>query len=106
MAGSVIRQKVCVREAPSVHEASSCSLPISRSTGTTSRTTKGSVTVVLGKIGPKGVETKDVSLFGPAGKDVATAVLPQVEGVAAIRFSFKREAKALAVRAHQFERLG
>ncbi len=55
---------------------------------------KGSVSVVLGKHGAKGVETKDVSLFGPSTKDVATAVLPQIEGAAAIRFAFKREATA------------
>lgn len=52
---------------------------------------KGNVTVLLGKPGAKGVEVKEVPLFGPAGKDVATAVLPQIEGAAAIRFAFKRE---------------
>ncbi len=52
---------------------------------------KGSVSVVLGKTGAKGIETKEVSLFGPSGKDVATAVLPQIEGAAAIRFAFKRD---------------
>ncbi len=57
-------------------------------------TTKGSVAVVLGKTGAKGIETKEVQLFGPAGKDVATAVLPQIEGAAAIRFAFKRETVA------------
>lgn len=54
--------------------------------------TKGSVTVLLGKQGGKGLEIKEVSLFGPAGKDTATAVLPQIEGAAAIRYAFKREA--------------
>ena len=44
IAGSVIRQKVWNFEAPSVVAASSCSVPISRSTGSTSRTTNGSVT--------------------------------------------------------------
>ena len=44
MAGSVIFQKVCHGEAPSVEAACSCSSPISRSTGTTSRTTNGSET--------------------------------------------------------------
>lgn len=53
---------------------------------------KGNVSVVVAKQGAKGLETKDVTLFGPAGKDTATAVLPQIEGAAAIRFSFKREA--------------
>lgn len=53
---------------------------------------KGSVTVLLGKSGPKGIEVKEVSLFGPAAKDTATAVLPQIEGAAAIRYAFKREA--------------
>lgn len=54
--------------------------------------TKGSVTVLLGKQGAKGLEVKEVSLFGPAPKDTATAVLPQIEGAAAIRYAFKREA--------------
>ena len=53
---------------------------------------KGNVAVVLGKTGAKGIEIKEVTLFGPSGKDVATAVLPQIEGAAAIRFAFKREA--------------
>ncbi|MBI2389122.1 MAG: hypothetical protein HYV09_05855 [Deltaproteobacteria bacterium] len=52
---------------------------------------KGSVTVLLGKSGAKGVEVKEVPLFGPAAKDTATAVLPQIEGAAAIRYAFKRE---------------
>ena len=54
--------------------------------------TKGNVTVLLGKQGAKGLEVKEVSLFGPAPKDTATAVLPQIEGAAAIRYAFKREA--------------
>jgi len=57
-------------------------------------TAKGSVSVVVGKHGAKAIETKEVSLFGAAGKDVATAVLPQIEGAAAIRYSFKRETVA------------
>ena len=66
---------------------------------------KGSVSVVIGKpagkTGKDGVtgvtgkdakvESKEVSLFGPAGKDTATAAQPQVEGVAAVRYAFKRE---------------
>jgi len=58
---------------------------------------KGSVSVVLGKTGAKGIETKEVSLFGPAGKDTATAVLPQIEGAAAIRYAFKREATSVTI---------
>lgn len=60
-------------------------------------TTKGSVSVVLGKTGAKGIETKEVSLFGPAGKDTATAVLPQIEGAAAIRYAFKRETTSVTI---------
>ncbi len=45
--GSVIRQNVCQPEAPSVCAACSCSVPISRSVGTTSRATKGSVTKIV-----------------------------------------------------------
>jgi hypothetical protein len=47
IAGSVILRKVEIGEAPSVHAASSCSVPISLSTGTTSRTTKGSETKIV-----------------------------------------------------------
>jgi hypothetical protein len=47
MAGSVTRQNVCQSDAPRVRDASSCSVPISRSTGTTSRTTKGSETKIV-----------------------------------------------------------
>ena len=50
--GSVIRQNVCQREAPSVDAASSCSLPISCSTGSTSRTTNGSVTKIVASTMP------------------------------------------------------
>ena len=42
-----MRQKVCHQLAPSVRAACSCSSPISCSTGTTSRTTKGSVTKIV-----------------------------------------------------------
>ena len=45
--GSVIRQKVCQPEAPSVWAACSCSSPISRSVGTTSRATNGSETKIV-----------------------------------------------------------
>ena len=47
MAGSVIRQKACQRDAPSVAAACSWSSPTSRSTGATSRTTNGSVTKIV-----------------------------------------------------------
>ena len=42
MAGSVMRRNVCHGRAPSVAAACSCSVPISRSTGITSRATNGS----------------------------------------------------------------
>ena len=45
--GSVMRQKVCQPEAPSVWAACSCSVPISRSVGTTSRATNGRVTKIV-----------------------------------------------------------
>lgn len=41
MAGRVIKRKICQSLAPSVRAACSCSVPISRSTGITSRATKG-----------------------------------------------------------------
>ena len=52
MAGSVTRRKVCQGEAPSVAAACSCSVPISRSTGTTSRTTNGSDTKMVASTMP------------------------------------------------------
>ena len=45
--GSVIRQNVCQPEAPSVCAACSCSSPISRSVGTTSRATNGTETKIV-----------------------------------------------------------
>ncbi len=58
---------------------------------------KGSVTVIVGKAGGKdksGIDSKEISLFGPAPKDTATRFYPQIEGAAAIRYAFKREAAA------------
>ena len=52
IAGSVTRRKVAKGEAPSVQAASSCSVPISRRTGTTSRTTKGSETKIVARTIP------------------------------------------------------
>src|SRR3954470_12557545 len=45
--GSVIRQNVAHEPAPSVRAACSCSSPISRSVGTTSRATNGSETKIV-----------------------------------------------------------
>src|SRR2546423_1677932 len=50
MAGSVMRTSVWKPDAPSVEAACSCSIPISRSTGTTSRTTNGSETKMVATI--------------------------------------------------------
>src|SRR5205085_758346 len=47
IAGSVMRRKVAKPDAPRVAAACSCSVPISRSTGTTSRTTNGSETKIV-----------------------------------------------------------
>src|SRR5215207_6823026 len=47
MAGRVMRRKVCHELAPSVLAACSCSSPISCRTGTTSRTTNGTVTKIV-----------------------------------------------------------
>src|SRR5207302_808568 len=47
IAGSVTRRKIANEPAPSVAAASSWSVPISRSTGTTSRTTNGSETKIV-----------------------------------------------------------
>ena len=60
-----MRQKACQLDAPSVAPACSCSSPISRSTGTTSRATKGSETKTVASTMPgsekmtwKGSETQ------------------------------------------------
>ena len=57
------------------------------------RSTKdGSVVVVVGERSKKGgFDTKEITLFGPLAKDTASHVTMQLEGVAAMRFSFKRE---------------
>ena len=47
IAGSVMRRNVCQDEAPSVRAACSCSSPISRSVGMTSRATNGSETKIV-----------------------------------------------------------
>ena len=47
IAGSVTRQNVWQPLAPSVRAACSCSSPISRSVGTTSRATNGSDTKIV-----------------------------------------------------------
>src|SRR4026209_858465 len=54
--GSVMRQKVCQPEAPSVCAACSCSLPISRRVGTTSRATNGTVTKKGGRTADGGTK--------------------------------------------------
>ena len=48
----MIRQNVCQRDAPSVAAACSWSSPISRSTGSTSRTTNGSDTKIVASTMP------------------------------------------------------
>ena len=52
IAGSVTRQNVWRGLAPSVAAACSCSSPISRSTGATSRTTNGSETKIVASTMP------------------------------------------------------
>ena len=47
MAGKVIMRKICQSEAPRVRAACSCSVPISRSTGITSRATNGMQTKIV-----------------------------------------------------------
>ena len=57
IAGRVTRRNVWNGEAPSVAAACSCSMPISRSTGTTSRTTNGSETKIVTRIIPGSAKT-------------------------------------------------
>ena len=47
-----MRQNVCHHVEPRVDAACSCSVPISRSTGTTSRTTNGRDTKIVARIIP------------------------------------------------------
>jgi len=52
----------------------------------------GAALAVVGAVNAKGVfETKEVSLFGKAEPDTATQIVGQIEGAAAIRYTFKRE---------------
>lgn len=78
-----------IAQAPSVYDAEIT--PGVHWTAIKQDRAKGSVSVVVGKQGAKGLELKEVSLFGPATGNVATAVVGQIEGAAAIRFAFKRE---------------
>lgn len=57
---------------------------------------KGSMAAIVATNGPKGLEIKEVQLFGPAPADSAGTVVMQVEGVAALRYSFKRDKTATA----------
>lgn len=54
-------------------------------------TQKGALAAVVGTVGPKGLETKEVPLFAPGPVDTAGHVIMQVEGVAALRYAFKRD---------------
>ena len=67
------RRKVCHAEAPSVAAACSCSVPISRSTGTTSRTTNGSETKIVASTIPGRAKTtwKPCSISQPPNQPVA-----------------------------------
>ncbi|MBI2389123.1 MAG: hypothetical protein HYV09_05860 [Deltaproteobacteria bacterium] len=55
---------------------------------------KGALAAVVGTVGPKGLETKEIPLFAPGPVDTAGHVLMQIEGVAALRYSFKRDKAA------------
>ncbi len=57
IAGKVTRRKTCQPLAPSVAAACSCSVPISRRTGTTSRTTNGSDTKIVASTIPGSAKT-------------------------------------------------
>ena len=52
---------------------------------------KGALAAVVGTIGAKGAETKEIALFGPGQADSAGIAVMQVEGVAALRYNFKRD---------------
>ncbi len=58
--------------------------------------TSFAASVLIGKgVGKDGrVERREVSLLGPAARDTATAILPQIEGAAALRYAFKRQPPA------------
>jgi len=58
---------------------------------------KGALAAELGSFGPKGLEIKEVPLFAPGSTDTAGAITMQVEGVAALRYSFKRDKTATAI---------
>ena len=59
----------------------------------------GAIRVVVGERDKKGgFVTKEQTLFGPSPKDTATAYTMQLEGVAAIRYAFKRDSNAPTVK--------
>jgi hypothetical protein len=52
---------------------------------------KATLSAVVGTIGPKGAEQKEITLIGPGQPDSAGIAIMQVEGVAALRYNFKRD---------------
>lgn len=52
---------------------------------------KGGLSAMVGTTTAKGLETKEIPLFGPGQPDSAGTVVMQVEGVAALRYNFKRD---------------
>jgi len=53
--------------------------------------TKGALSAVVGTVGPKGLDTKDLTLIPAGSVDSAGTVSMQVEGVVALRYNFKRD---------------
>lgn len=58
---------------------------------------KGTLGAIVGSVGPKGLDTKEITLFGQSPVDSAGTVIMQVEGVAALRYSFKRDKPTTSV---------
>jgi len=52
---------------------------------------KGALSAVVGSIGPKGLDTKEITLMPAGSVDSASFVSMQVEGVVALRYNFKRD---------------
>lgn len=55
---------------------------------------KGGLFAVVGTIGAKGAEQKEITLLGPGQPDSAGIAIMQVEGVASLRYNFKRDKNA------------
>ena len=81
IAGRVIIRKVCQAEEPRVLAACSCSVPISRSTGMTSRATKGMQTNIVARTIPgRAIDDPEAVLGQPRPEPAVAPVVDDQQG--------------------------